>query len=103
MRMMDKIVSMISLLSVIWSNVLIFTIGSLTYVEGRSIFVMAMTGYAIVFLYDVFTVYFCKKRMKEKQTSGRFYILALIGATAHATIALFALFAIWVVAVRGGV
>lgn len=86
---MDKILSILSLFSVIWCYILLDILAKLGYLEvnqqGMTVFILVLL---IILLFNIFTLRYCLKVQKEKQTSktpvkiarlgNRLYILMVI-------------------------
>ena len=78
---MDKILGIVSLFSVIWSNALI---------------------YILVFIYNIFSVRYCSKVQKEKQSSKIPKMIAIAGITLYICITMIITFLVSIVEISGG-
>lgn len=67
---MDKILSILSLFSVIWFYILLDILAKLGYLEvnqqGMAVFIFVLI---IILLFNIFSLRYCLKVQKEKQTS----------------------------------
>lgn len=107
---MDKVLSIFSLLSVIWSNILLFIILDNEYVfglpgtiEGRRMLVIMYLFYFVVLLYNIFVISYCQRVQKEQKTSKIPSVISIAGTIFYSIGAIFFSFVISVVQITGGV
>lgn len=107
---MDRILSIVSVFSVIWSNVLLSVISDNEYFKGypgtpgcRRLLILMYSIYLLTLFYNIFTICFCRKVQKEKQTSKAPGICSIAGTVFFTVIAVIFSFAVTVVAITGGV
>lgn len=107
---MDKVLSIFSLLSVVWSNILLYTILDHEYftglpgsIEGRRMLVGMYLIYFIVLMYNIFAIFYCQKVQREKQTSKIPYMISVVGTTLYASVAFFISLGFSIVGITGGV
>lgn len=92
---MNKVLSIISLLSVLWSNILAFIILDGEYFSGRGfweILVGACLIYSIVLLYNIFVIFYCRKVQGEQHTSKIPIVISKAGTVLYSIVAIFMLF-----------
>lgn len=107
---MDKVLSISSLLSVIWSNILITIILDREYFHGlpgtsggyRMLVGMYLI-YFIVLLYNIFVIFYCRKVHKEQQTSKTPSEISKAGTLLYFAVALFISSVVSFVEFTGGV
>ena len=94
---MNKVLSIISLFSAVWSNILLYTLDKPGYLKGgfERFFAIACSIYIIVLLYNIFTLRYCIKVQKEKQSSKIPTTIAIVGITLYILIAALLLFLAW--------
>ncbi|MDE6531851.1 MAG: hypothetical protein K2K96_13935 [Lachnospiraceae bacterium] len=107
---MDKVLSIFSLLSVIWSNILLFTILDHEYftglpgtIEGRRMLVGMYLIYFIVLLYNIFAILYCRKVQREQQTSKIPSVISSAGTLIYSTVAILISLLVSFVEFTGGV
>lgn len=107
---MDRILSILSVFSVIWSNILLFAISDNEYFKGypgspgcRRALILMYSIYLLTLFYNIFTIFFCRKVKKEKQTSKVPSVCSIAGTVMFTMIAIIFSFAVTVVAITGGV
>ena len=88
---MNKVLSMISLFSVVWSNALLIILDKLGCLNGGFVRFMTIlcSVYIVVLLYNIFALRYCIKVQKEKQSSKIPTTIAIVGTTIYITIAAF--------------
>ena len=106
---MDKILSIVSLFSVIWSNALIYAIVDNEYftgypgsIESRRMLTVWFLIYILVFIYNIISVRYCSKVQKEKQSSKIPKMIATVGITLYICITLIITFLVSIVEISGG-
>ena len=94
---MNKVLSIISLFSAVWSNILLYILDKPGYLkEGfERFFAIVCSIYIIVLLYNIFTLKYCIKVQKEKQSSKIPTTIAIVGTTLYILIAALLLFLAW--------
>ena len=109
-KIMDKVLSIFSLLSVIWSNILLNEIMRIKYfhggpgtIEGNRLLVAMYLLYFIVLLYNIFSISYCQKVLKKQQTSIIPSVISIVGTILYLIVAIFFSFAISLVQLTGGV
>lgn len=107
---MDKVLSTFSLLSVIWSNILLFSIGNNEYfkglpgsIESYRMCIVMFSIYLIVLTYNIFTISFCLKLQREKQTSKIPVVISKVGTLLFLIVAIMISLAVSIVEYTGGV
>lgn len=81
---MNKVLSIVSLLSALWCYGLLYIIDALGLLDD--IFgglIIGSVVYIIVLLYNIFTIWYCFKIQKENHTSKIPFILAIVGTILH--------------------
>lgn len=107
---MDKVLSIISLFSVVWSNILLIKIGDAEYFRGlpgsiggcRTLLLMYST-YVAVLVYNTFTIFFCRKVQRKKQGSKLPGRLSMTGTILFLVAAFFLSLGVSFVEFTGGV
>lgn len=106
---MDKILSIVSLFSVIWSNALIYVIVDNEYftgypgsIESRRMLTVWFLIYILIFIYNIFSVRYCSKVQKEKQSSKIPQMIATVGITLYICITMIITFLVSIVEISGG-
>lgn len=97
---MDKILSIISLFSAVWSNLLLLTLYRQGYFREGVGFVLV---YIIILLFNIFSLRYCKKVQKEKQSSKIPTTIATMGTIFYIFILVISLLLGWWVYITGGV
>lgn len=107
---MDKVLSIFSLLSVFWSNILIVIILDREYftglpgtIESRRMLTGMYLIYFIVLLYDIFVIFYCRKVQRERQTSKIPSVISATGTLFYLIVTVFILFVFSLIEYTGGV
>lgn len=81
---MDKILSILSLFSVIWCYILLDILAKLGYLEvnqqGMTVFIFVLIS---ILLFNIFSLRYCLKVQKEKQSSKIPKMIATVGITLY--------------------
>ena len=97
---MDIILSIISLFSSVWSIMLLYILYRLGYFRKGWSFIII---YIFILLYNIFTLRYCKKVQKEKQSSKIPTTIANMGTIFYVFIVVISLLLGWWVYITGGV
>lgn len=107
---MDKVLSIFSIFSVLWSNLLLTAITSNEYFTGypgsaecRRMLIVMYSIYLITLFYNIFTIFFCKKVKRIKQTSKVPTVCSIIGTVLFSVVAAIISLGVSIVVFTGGV
>lgn len=106
---MDKVLSIFSLSSVIWSNIVLFLVLDREYFKGlpgtvenfRMLICMYLI-YFIVFIFNLFVRFYCRKVQSKGQTSKIPLVISMVGTYLYSIVGFFILFGVSCVSITGG-